>query len=121
MNEYRLVSGKDAALRADNTSWGSLTWCASKAISETGHLTVGRVVIKRGCCNPRHRHPDCVEVLHLLTGELEHSVGEKIVGLKASDTLVVDANVVHNARSVGAVDAEMIVVYDTGQRTVIGE
>ena len=31
-------------------------------------MTVGRVVIKAGCCNPRHAHNTCEEALHLLSG-----------------------------------------------------
>jgi quercetin dioxygenase-like cupin family protein len=106
----------DAMAQSDRTAWGSLTWLASSALAGCPNLTVGRVVIKRGEDNPRHAHANCQEILHLLAGELDHEVGGQWVRLSPGDTLVVDAGVPHHARSVGECDADMIVVYDAGQR-----
>lgn len=96
--------------------WGSLTWLAGKKLSNAEGLTLGRVVIKKGCCNPRHTHYNCEEVLYLLKGKLEHSMGNKKVILNAGDTLVVAASVPHNAVSIGDEDADMIVAYSSGVR-----
>ena len=105
-----------AAAGRDDQAWGTLTWLASEPLLGCPQLTLGRVVIRRGEQNPRHSHPNCQEVLHLLAGELDHEVGGQWVRLVAGDTLVVDVGVPHHARSVGEVDAEMIVAYDTGRR-----
>lgn len=43
-------------------------------------------------------------------------MGDERVTLEPGDTLVVEAGVPHNARSVGDLDAEMIVVYDVYKR-----
>ena len=91
-------------------------WLANKELTGSEGLTVGRVMIKRGQQNPRHSHGNCQEILYLLAGRLEHSVGDEWVTLQPGDTIVVDAAVPHNARSVGDVDADMIVVYDSGVR-----
>ena len=96
--------------------WGSICWLASRQLTGCPGLTVGRVVIRCGEHNPRHSHANCQEVLYLLTGRLEHAVGDAWVTLEAGDTLVMHRGVPHYARSVGAMDAEMIVVYDTGDR-----
>ena len=99
------------------TSWGSLQWLASKEIGNAEDLTVGRVVIKKGESNPRHGHNNCEEVLYLLAGRLEHTVGDdEIVTLEPGDTITIPAGVNHNAVSVGEVDADMIVVYSSGER-----
>ncbi|HOE65982.1 MAG TPA: cupin domain-containing protein [Candidatus Hydrogenedentes bacterium] len=97
-------------------SWGSLEWLASKQIGNAKGLTLGRVIIKPGQCNPRHRHNACEEILYLLAGTLEHSVGEKTIVLRAGDTLTAPAGVFHNAVNIGDVDADMIVAYDSGAR-----
>lgn len=101
--------------------WGSLTWLASKGLTGCAGMTVGRVVIKRGQCNPRHAHRTCQEVLYLLRGELRHSVGSESVVLRAGDTLVVPAGVFHNAASIGEEDADMMVTYDSGERDFVRE
>jgi quercetin dioxygenase-like cupin family protein len=97
-------------------AWGTLTWLAGSAIGNSERLTVGRVSIRSGASNPRHYHGDCEEILHLLTGRLAHAVGEESVRLDPGDTLVVPRGITHGARNVSEVDAEMIVVYDTGRR-----
>ena len=98
------------------TSWGSLEWLASREIGNAEDVTVGRVVIKAGRSNPRHGHNNCEEVLYLLAGRLEHSIGDETVTLEPGDTITIPPGVCHNAVSVGEVDADMIVVYSSGDR-----
>ena len=115
MNALRYAASQALAARKSEP-WGSLTWLASKQIGNAAGLTLGRVVIKRGSSNPRHAHDSCEEALYLLSGELDHTVGAESIRLSAGDTLVVPAGVFHNARSVGGVDADMIVAYSSGTR-----
>ena len=107
--------GEAEAARIDE-AWGSLCWLASQRIGNAEGLTVGRVVIKAGCSNPRHGHSNCEEVLYLLGGRLEHTVGNDTVVLERGDTLTVPAGVPHNAAALGDEDADMIVAYSSGLR-----
>ena len=106
----------DAEDKKIQESWGWLMWLASAKLAQTSGLTVGRVLIRKGKNNPRHRHPLSEEVLHLLRGKLDHSVGDDRVLLQAGDTLRIPPGVFHNAVSVGEEDAEMIVSYNTPDR-----
>lgn len=99
-----------------DTDWGSMTWLANANIGNATGMTVGRVVIKPGCSNPRHTHSNCEEALYLLSGKLEHTYGSKRAVLEPGDTITIPAGVPHNATSIGAVDADMIVVYDSAER-----
>lgn len=115
----RTSSEADAARIAED--WGSLCWLASQTIGNAEGLTIGRVVIKPGRSNPRHSHPNCEEVLYLLAGRLEHTIGDETVVLEAGDTLAVDASVPHNATNVGDEDADMIVAYSSATRQFVHE
>ena len=115
MNMAVRVAAAAAAARIDE-DWGSLTWLASQKLGNAEGLTLGRVVIKAGKSNPRHSHSTCEEVLYLLGGRIEHTVGDASVVLEAGDTLTVGPNVVHNAVNIGDEDADMIVVYSSGNR-----
>jgi quercetin dioxygenase-like cupin family protein len=95
--------------------WGSLTWLASDALTQS-EITVGRVIIKPGMANPRHAHDTCEEVLYLLQGELTHSLEDGTIEMAAGDTLVVPPGVMHNAVNHGEADADMIVAYSNGVR-----
>lgn len=122
MDINRLLHKKDAAEgKKIVESWGSLTWHANGKIPGTKGVTVGRVVIKKGMCNPRHSHPNCEEVLYLLQGRLEHTVGDEKIILESGDTILIEAGVAHNAVSIGDCDADMIVVYSSPERQTVAE
>jgi len=114
MSKY-LITAEETESRRIHESWGDLRWLASQSIAGTG-ITVGRVQIKPGRSNPRHSHPNCEEVLYLLSGRLEHWVANEQMTLEPGDTLVVPAGVAHYARNVSAEDADMIVAYPSGTR-----
>jgi quercetin dioxygenase-like cupin family protein len=102
-------------------SWGSLCWLAGGELGNATGLTLGRVVIFRGASNPRHCHPNCEEVLYLLSGSLEHTLGEETVLLNPGDTLHIPAGVFHSARSVGDDEADMMVAYSSAAREFVLE
>jgi quercetin dioxygenase-like cupin family protein len=109
-------SAGDAAVAKVVEGWGSLTWLASAALLGTATQTLGRVVIRKGEHNPRHRHNRSEEVLYLLSGRLRHTVGDQSIDMGPGDTIVIPAGVFHNAYSISDVDADMIVAYPTSQR-----
>jgi quercetin dioxygenase-like cupin family protein len=121
MSAFTVIPAATIASGTDRKEWGSLSWFASRALAGTAGLTVGRVVIKAGQSNPRHAHPNCEEVLYLLDGELEHTAGDEVVHLRPGDALVMKANVFHNARSVGDRDADMLVIFSSGDREFVAE
>ena len=106
---------------AKTEPWGSLCWLASAGIGNAEGLTLGRVVIKQGQSNPRHAHTGCEEVLYLLRGRLEHTVGDDSYSMEAGDTVTIPAGDFHNAISVGDEDADMIVAYASGSRDFLLE
>ncbi|MBW3625935.1 MAG: cupin domain-containing protein [Armatimonadetes bacterium] len=115
------LSASEVEEAHDETSWGSLRWLASREVGNAEGLTLGRVVIRSGRSNPRHCHPSCEEVLYLLSGRLEHTLGDETFTLRPGDTLSIPPGVFHNARSTGEEDAEMIVAYSTGERDFVLE
>ncbi|MGV3617987.1 MAG: cupin domain-containing protein [Fimbriimonas sp.] len=113
-------AGEVEAARSEQ-SWGTLRWLASKEVGNAEGMTLGRVRIVRGASNPRHCHPNCAEVLYLLSGRLEHTVGDATYTLEPGDTLAIPAGAFHNATSTGDEDADMIVAYDAADREFVLE
>ncbi len=117
------AKGQATVLREDESQyveedWGSLRWVASRALGNANDITVGHVVIRQGRSNPLHSHSNCEEALYLLRGRLDHVFGSDHAILEAGDTLVIAPGVAHRATSIGDVDAEMIVVYSSGERVM---
>lgn len=97
-------------------SWGKLIWLVSRELGNSTSMTFGRVIIPAGQVNPRHRHPNCDEILHLLRGRLEHSLGDEKLLLNPGDTISIPAGQWHNARSLDGVDAEMVICFSSAER-----
>lgn len=118
---YFVRKKEEATEKVIEEDWGSLRWLANREIGNAEELTFGRVTIKKGSSNPSHTHPNCEEILYLLQGRLEHTIGDEKVVLEPGDTLTVEKGTSHHAVSIGESDAEMIVAYSSGERRTIGE
>ena len=102
--------------------WGQLDWFADGPSDSSDHLTVGQCTLKPGQQNPRHYHPNCEEVLHLVTGSIDHYVeDEGWLPMKPGDTITVAANVWHQARNTGDGPATMIICFSSAHRETVGE
>ena len=96
--------------------WGKLTWLASRELGNSNTMTFGRVTIPADQTNPRHRHPNCDEILHLLCGRLEHRLGDDLFLLNPGDTISIPAGQWHNARALDGMDAEMVICFSSADR-----
>lgn len=101
--------------------WGKLSWYTSAKLKNTRTLTSGMAVLKPGQTNPRHFHPNCDEVLHVLAGKIRHSMNDKTVEMSAGDTVSIPSGVVHNAANIGTEDAVLAISFSSAYRVVIGE
>lgn len=101
--------------------WGRLVWQVSGELANSETLTVGRCILDPGHANGRHFHPDCDEVLEVLTGSIAHTWGEDEVAMERGDVISIPAGVMHNARNTGDTAAELLIVFSTAYRTAIAE
>jgi len=100
-----------------HTAWGSLQWLVSGQAGSSQYMTVGRVTIKPGMCNPRHRHPNCEEVLVVVAGAIEHTLPEGGAAVLApGDCIVVEQGIVHQAYNIGTEDAVLHVSFNAANR-----
>lgn len=84
-----------------------------------GEITFGYVQIEPGQKNPRHYHPNSSEVLFLIEGELDHSLGDENFHLTAGMSIFIPIGVEHDARNNGGITARMVVAYPTGDRQAV--
>lgn len=104
---------------ANEFEWGRIQWMISGGLVPNANITFGYVEIEPGRKNPRHYHPNSDEVLFLLEGELEHSVGDEVFYLTPGMAIFIPQNVEHDARSMGEQTARMVVAYPTGDRQAV--
>ena len=120
------IAGAHVMERADyaveEKDWGRLSWFTGANLGNSRELTVGECRIKPGCANPRHMHPNCEEVLHVLSGEIIHSIADgEPQRLSPGQSICVPAKVYHNARNVGDAEAVMLICFSSAVRQTVGE
>ncbi len=101
--------------------WGQIVWLVSRGLGNSNTMTFGHVTIKAGQANPRHRHPNCDEILHLLSGRLEHSLGDERFLMEPGDSVSIPTGSWHNARTLGDTDAHMVIAFSSPDRETEGE
>jgi len=99
--------------------WGSIRWMMNSAIDHESAQTFGICQINPGHHNFLHSHPNCEEILYVLSGSCEHIVGNKRVTLHAGDLIRVPVGVPHQAFVIGNEPMVAVISYSSGDRKVV--
>jgi quercetin dioxygenase-like cupin family protein len=109
------------AYDVEEMAWGRLVWMVAGRLGNSATLTVGKCYIAPGSSNSRHCHPNCDEVLHVLQGDIEHTLGGHTFRVAPGETVTIPRGSMHNARNPGAEEAELLIVFSSPERETIGE
>lgn len=101
--------------------WGEIEWYVSGPLQNSTTMTVGQATVFPGKANPVHFHPNCDEVLHVLSGRILHTMDDVTVEMSAGDTVSIPKGVRHNATNIGDEDAKLAISFSTAWREVVGE
>ena len=120
MDKFALIK-KQSVERMD-FDWGHLLWYAGGASKSSDEMTLGRCVLKPGQANPKHYHPNCEEILHVLSGKIDHFVdGQGWLPMVEGDTITIPQGVWHHARNTGETDAHLLIAFSSADRKTVGE
>jgi mannose-6-phosphate isomerase-like protein (cupin superfamily) len=115
-------SGKvtDASqLPVEQSAWGTLQWVCNEKLMPGSGQTVGLATILPGKQNPVHYHPNCEEVLYVISGQGLHSYDGRTIPLKAGMTIRIPAMVKHNLVNTGKETLRTLVSFSTGDRKTV--
>ncbi|HEY4386022.1 MAG TPA: cupin domain-containing protein [Ktedonobacteraceae bacterium] len=75
--------------------WGHLSWLVgTKQIAEA-EQTLGVVTIYPGKRNPLHKHPNCEELLYVVSGECDHKLGDELFHLTPGEVICIARGIPH--------------------------
>src|SRR5918998_2557147 len=80
------------------TSWGHLSWLVGENEMPGAEQTLGVVTIQPGERNPLHLHPNCEELLYVVSGECDHLLGDDLYQLKPGSVIRIPRGVPHWAK-----------------------
>jgi mannose-6-phosphate isomerase-like protein (cupin superfamily) len=108
-----------AQLPIEQNAWGTLQWLCNEKLMPGSAQTVGLATILPGKQNPVHYHPNCEEVLYVITGQGLHSYDGRTILLKAGMTIRIPANVKHNMVNTVPETLRTLVSYSSGDRKTV--
>lgn len=94
----------------------TMDWLMEDAIEPDAGLSLARMTVDPGVTSEAHRHSNCSEAIHVLSGQVEQRKGTDWVKLAAGDTILIPASTVHQTRNVGTEPAVLMVAYSDGSR-----
>ena len=98
-----------------------MSWLMDDAIQAGAGLSLARMTIESDVTSEPHRHSNCSEAIHLLSGRVEQRRGDSWVTLKSGDTILIPVGAVHQTRNVGSETAVMMIAYSSGSRVYQAE
>jgi quercetin dioxygenase-like cupin family protein len=107
-----------AASKETRPSWPGVTirWLMEDAITEDAGQSLARMTVDPGITSEAHRHPNCTETIHLLSGRVEQRRGNDWIVLGAGDTVLIREGVTHQTRNIGSGTADLMLAYSSGSR-----
>ncbi len=99
--------------------WGAIKWLCNDEIDSDTEMTFGLVFLNVGESNPLHFHPNCEELLYILSGECDHRLGDDTFPMKAGMMIRIPQGVKHNAVNTGWQPVTMIVCYSAADRQTV--
>jgi mannose-6-phosphate isomerase-like protein (cupin superfamily) len=106
-------------LPVEQSAWGTLQWVCNEKLMPGSEQTVGLATILPGKHNPVHFHPNCEEVLYVISGEGLHSYDGQTVPLKAGMTIRIPARVKHNMVNTGTETLRTMISFSSGDRKTV--
>jgi quercetin dioxygenase-like cupin family protein len=80
------------------TSWGHLSWLVGEQEMPGAEQTFGVVTIHPSQRNPLHLHPNCEELLYVVSGECDHRLGDNMYHLSPGSVIRIPRGVPHWAQ-----------------------
>jgi mannose-6-phosphate isomerase-like protein (cupin superfamily) len=106
-------------LPIERNDWGTLQWVCNGKLIPGAEQTVGLATILPGKQNPVHYHPNCEEVLYVMSGEGIQSYDNRTIALQAGMTVRIPPKIKHNLKNTGSEPLRTLVSFSSGDRQTV--
>lgn len=118
VNLNRFVT-QSAHLPVESFEWGTLQWLCNSKLMPNAEQTLGLCQIWKGKRNQLHYHPNCEEVLYMISGRGLHSLDEQQVELVSGSTIRIRTGVTHNLENIGDETLVCMIAFNSGDRQTV--
>ncbi len=110
---------RDAGSRGEVTPWGSVEWVVREGDPPGAEQTLALATWEPGLGNVEHTHPNCEEVVYVLEGVIDHTLGEALAHLSAGDLIVVPRGAPHRLINNSGAPVRTLIVFSSPDRQFV--
>ena len=110
---------RDVGAAADATDFGSVHWAVREGHPAGAEQTIGLATFDAGKSNVEHTHPNCEEVVYVMDGEVEHTLGDQKTILRSGDLIVVPGDVPHRLMNTSGAACKTLIVFSSPDRQFV--
>ena len=99
--------------------WGEIRWLCNRDLDSGAEMTFGVVSIQAGDRNDLHAHPNCEEVIYVVSGRCRHRLGDAEFDLEPGAALRIPRGEWHRATASAAEPCVMVIAYSSPDRQTI--
>lgn len=93
-----------------------MDWLMDDAIAKGAGISLAKMTLQAGEISELHSHPNCNEIIHVLTGKVEQSCGGEKSVLGEGETVLIRQGQKHQTRNISDETAVLMVAYSAGSR-----
>jgi mannose-6-phosphate isomerase-like protein (cupin superfamily) len=119
MSDVEKLVTRQGTLPPEPFECGSLVWLCNDRLSPGALQTLGLSTILPGRQNPLHYHPNCEELLYVLSGCGRHRIGDEFVDVSPGTTVRIPTGTVHNLVNTGGEPLVCLIAFSSGDRQTV--
>ena len=120
MSDSNFIGSED--VETQRFDWGTLKWMATPEVNDSERFSAGVVILEPGKGHDSHTHPDSDEILYIISGEGEQTVGEDTREVGPGEMIYIPAGVEHGTINTGWETLQLLAVYaPPGPEEVLAE
>lgn len=93
-----------------------MDWLMDSTISDQANVSLARMTVPAGVTSECHRHSNCTETIHLISGQIKQRIGQDWIDMRPNDTCFIPIGAAHQTKNLGDVEASMMICYSAGSR-----
>lgn len=113
------VTNSLAVQDAVKLNWGQLSWLINAKQMPHAEQTFGVCTIFPNQRNPLHTHPNCEELLYVISGECKHRLGNKMIHMTPGTVICIPRDVPHYAECISTEPLVAVISFSSPDRQTV--
>ena len=116
--EIDVQARRSFGARSGTREFGAIEWVGDGGAA-SAEMSAALAVFEAGGSNAEHTHPNCEELVYVLDGEIEHTLGAQSTVLRAGDLFVVPRHAPHRLVNRSGAPCRMLIVFPAAEREFV--